>query len=268
MKVDMPKVFKSPLVILSSLLTIIFLFWTMQLTFTNTRETLSNFLYNPAPLYFIGAILALIGVSQTKLSSTMGKMLIYAALAFVSYGIANLIWGYYNIVAHIEIPYPSLADVFYLLYYPFLGIAFGYLLSILGLKITKRLMLEVVGIFIVAFALVFFIIMKPDFSLGEPVTLQVILDILYPLADVGIVTLVYIGFRLFGGKMKSTLLFFLIGMTMEVVSDILFTKASDAGSYFNGSVYDFIYIIAFYFMILGTSSIVRSFTAPVDTQTA
>jgi hypothetical protein len=259
----MATLFKHPIVIISTILLILLTIWTILIVRSGLGNTTFNYLYSPVAslLYFLGAFAAILGIRAVTLKSTAGKMLTSIALAYTFYGIANLSWGYYTLILKVEIPYPSMADIFFMLYYPFMAGTFLYLFTMFDTKITTQIIIESIVAFSISFFIIFFLIIRPELPKGGAISLQNILDIAYPFFDVVMVTLVYLGIRVSSGKVRSVLPYFLFGVGLEVICDLWFSYATNAGTYVNGDTNDLAYMIASYSIVLGIVSVVTSFSA-------
>ena len=257
----MARLFTFPLIRVAFVFLLGFGIWTAAIYVTHSSRSSLNYLYSPAAavFYFTGAALAITGVRKVTLQSTAGKMLGSLAAAITLYGLADFLWGYYTIVLKIPIPYPSLSDALYMLYYPFMAAAFFYLYSLFGSVLTRRKILESLGVFIVSFILIFFVIIRPELPQNGHLTSANIFDIAYPFFDVVLVTLVFLGIRISSGKIKTVLPYFLFGLGLEVASDLWFSRATEAGYYVNGGIIDWGYLLASMSVFLGIAAVIRSF---------
>ncbi|OGG31359.1 hypothetical protein A3A63_02235 [Candidatus Gottesmanbacteria bacterium RIFCSPLOWO2_01_FULL_46_9] len=254
--------FLSSLSVGVTLYVIILALWTTGLTLLGgDHQSLYHYLYNFAAsiLYFLGMITAFRSASWFRTTSTVGKMLLFTGLAFLLNGLANITWVYYNIVLAVELPYPSWADLFFILYYPALAMSFIQLLRMVKPAMTKRRILETIGLFLFSFVIVYLLI-RPELPAGQ-ITFVNILDLLYPLGDVTLMTLALLGFRLAGDKMRSILPYFILALLFDVVTDILFSYTSKSGYYFNGSIIDFMYVISAWLLIAGTIKLIHNLSA-------
>ena len=66
----------------------------------------------------IGTGLISFAVSKMYWSDIFGKAYLFLGIAFTMYGLGEIIWIYYETVLY-EYPYPSIADVFYFMLFPF-----------------------------------------------------------------------------------------------------------------------------------------------------
>src|SRR3990167_5536108 len=96
--------------------------------FTQNKE-------NTDASYLFGALYALIALAGSLLgffyiargwggfSSSVGKAVSFLSLGLFGLAFGQLVWSYFNIVAKIEIPYPSIAYFGYFSIVPFYGIS-------------------------------------------------------------------------------------------------------------------------------------------------
>jgi len=105
----------------------------------------------------------------------------FLALAFLSNGIGEGLWGLFTVVLHIE-PFPSAADIFFLLYYPFILIG---VLSFPFVPIRRRerivLWLDLAIVLIASIMVFWYFIVSP--SLPGETGLSWVLAIAYPVGD-------------------------------------------------------------------------------------
>lgn len=145
----------------------------------------------------------------------------FLALAFLSSGIGEGLWGVFSNVLHIE-PFPSLADIFYLLYYPLILIG---VLSFPFVPIRRReqiiLWLDLTIVMIASAMLLWFFIVSPNIA-GET-GLRWVLVIAYPVGDLltfaGVLALIQ---RDTEKLVRGTLVFLAVGMLATTIADTTF----------------------------------------------
>lgn len=185
----------------------------------------------------IGVLLASIFAIQVWLSNTDDEFLNMfwglLALGLVFWAIAESIWLYLSFV-YSEIPFPSLADLFWLLGYIPIIAAFVRRNSQLQVKQTptQRLInILVAALFITATG---FFVIWPTIQAFDPTKiLESLLNIAYPLADLTIIILVLsLFFSTQTGRFSVTwqlLGFGFLGMT---ISDLMFSYGDWNGIYY------------------------------------
>ncbi|MFY3741546.1 MAG: hypothetical protein HMLIMOIP_002003 [Candidatus Nitrosomirales archaeon] len=133
----------------------------------------------------VATTLALIVVCRQKLSGIFGRSYAFLAGGLVLYLIAEVLWGYFSIGLGIEVPFPSLADTFWLAAYG----PFGYgLFSLFRLysKQGKSQMkaLAVVSLSVAAFSSYYILQLLSVSDLTEPdAAIAVAISIAYPILD-------------------------------------------------------------------------------------
>ena len=183
------------------------------------------------------------------LNSLVGKAIIFLSFGLIMEWLAVTIWSIYNIWYKVEIPYPSLADIFYFMIIPLYSIAMIYLAkasgAIVSLKELKnKLNAVLVPCFMLLFAYYLFLRQGIDFS--RPIKL--IFDLGYPLGyaitlSIGIVTF-FATKNYLGGQMKKIVIFLLIAYFIQFIADYGFLYTAKEGTYYNANWVDLLYTVA------------------------
>lgn len=189
--------------------------------------------------------------------STMGKAITVLSLGLLAQEFGQLIFSYYNIFLHIEVPYPSVAD------YGFFGSVILYIIGISLLakasgvkvslkKISSQIQVILIPGLILLFSYVFFL-KEYEFDLGK--SLQIILDFGYPLGEaiyISIAMLTYsLSRNILGGVMRSKILFLIVAFVMQYIAEFNFLLQSNNGTWVNGGYGDYLYFLAYFIMTLG-----------------
>ena len=80
-------------------------------------------------IYLVAGILGIVYSRRLGLASIFGKAFVSVGGGLISYGIAQFVWVFYNVFSNVEVPYPSVADIFYLLFYTLTFLGFIFLLQ-------------------------------------------------------------------------------------------------------------------------------------------
>lgn len=174
------------------------------------------------------------GVSIAILATGFANLLFFAGNAF---------WGYYNLVEGIEVPYPSLSDVFFILMPICYAVAVGSLLQIYKLS-TKFSTIAIAGlVFIALVAVVFSTVGKPEVSNELPFW-ENFFNFAYSLSDA-----VYVGLGVSllivaGGKIYKGILAWVLGMFLITAADFVFTQRAAAETIWNGDIADQLYTLS------------------------
>lgn len=229
------------------------LIWSATLYLEPTHTTIFNYLYNISyGLSFgIAGIISFLYIKKYPLNIFIWRTVILSTCFFF---MAQLIWVYYNTVLQSEVPFPSLADIFWILFYI---TNIGMTLSIFkSLKIgySYRNLLEIIFIFGILFTISnSFVAINTDFS--ESSQIVNILNVMYPLFDSLLVAFFLIIIRSSEGRFKPALLFFTTAFFAFTIGDSLFTYQTSLNTYWNGNFVDAIFAISGYFYSIGIFSL-------------
>ena len=145
--------------------------------------------------------------------------------------LGEMSWSFYSLVLNVPIPYPSVADVFYVGGY--IPLFFGFYLYVAYFKpaITRRSVTLVVAAILVSAFAVFALLLNPVLSLEEEL-LTWFFDFAYPLLDLALLSVAFLGLTLLvKGNLGGSRLLFTIGILLNVFADMLFSYTTARGSY-------------------------------------
>jgi diguanylate cyclase (GGDEF)-like protein len=148
-------------------------------------DTLRTTISDLAPLPLELAAVAVLGVTARRASrgrERQGWTLL--ALAFAVYGLGDLIWGVLEVGLD-QSPFPSVADAFYLAYYPLLAaglLRFSRRVTERSQKLRNRL--DIATVVLGGFIVVYYVLLGPTLQASEPSALATALSIGYPVGDV------------------------------------------------------------------------------------
>jgi PAS domain S-box-containing protein len=197
-------------------------------------DLIANLLSFPPSL--LASVLAWGVTAQKSLSTPLRRAWFILGLSFFMFFIGNLIWAYLQLVLGIE-PFPSIADIFYLAFYP-LGL-WG-LLSLPSAPHNRRerltLWLDLFSVLTVASMFVGYFIIIPTAATSSNDVLAQLIAPAYPIGSLlmigGILAVLY---RRPSANTQSALSYLLIGMLFFVAGDITFGYTSLVGTYTPGN---------------------------------
>ena len=212
------------------------------LLFQNSDKGMpANYLFNAlyATLFLIGGIYGLIKTNAfSKKDPDLGKTFLYFGIAMAFYALGLFVWVYYNLILRVSIPYPSFADVFFVLFYPTAIMGSHYLIKYLKSRVKVGTMVQGSLFFVVFFSIIYFFLTQT--SLIDRTSVEgAILDILYPLGDASLAALgvtILVAER--GLNNFKSLLFFTFGFITLALADTLFSYLSSHNLYWNGDISD------------------------------
>lgn len=192
--------------------------------------------FSNAPIGFLAAFAAWRVVADRQLDRGVRRAWLILGLAVFSSSLGEAFWFLYDAVLKVQ-PFPSLADAFYLPFYPlvFLG-----LLAIPNAPVSRearaKFWLDLAIVMAVAGMFVWYFIVAPTLTETEGDLLSQALAAAYPIGDLmamaGVVVLV---FRRINATTRRALLIFSCGLIFTLGSDLYFAYASLFGDYAPGS---------------------------------
>lgn len=188
--------------------------------------------------------------------SVMGKAVLMFSFGLFAQVFGQISYAYLSFYRHIEVPYPSLGDVGYfgsvLLY--IYGV--WLLLHISGAKIhlgtlkNKILVLAVPALMLVAAYYLF--LQGYEFDWSDPI--RTFLDFGYPFGQAIYISLAILTYLLsknvLGGIMKPKILFILFALLVQFLADYMFLFQTSRGTWTNGGLNEYIYLVAYFLMTL------------------
>lgn len=197
--------------------------------------------------------------------SSMGRALFFLSMGLITWGYGELIWSYYNFIAHTEIPYPSWADASFIVSWPLWAIGMLYLGKATGAKFgLKRkggkllaLVIPVLTI-IISYHLIVNIAHQGVFEVDGDLN-KIFFDLAYPIFDVVVLTiaaLIYgLSFKYLGGKYKFSVLITLLGFVINYIADLGFSYTTTVETFYNGNWVDLMFATAMFMLSFGITNL-------------
>jgi two-component system, sensor histidine kinase PdtaS len=223
---------------------IVMTLWAFVLGFIPEKTSILNYLFNLCAgfIYLTGGLYGIFGFFKKVAQGNLRKAFFFIGCGLTSYSTANFIWFYAN-TQHISVPYPSLADVFYVPVFAFfIVLGFFYLFSMYAQMITPRIVIQAILIIIISGIAILGILDKPDLSSIS--FMARLLNVAYPLVDTILLSLILIIARVSGGNLQRGVKIMLLGFCIQVIADILFTYRTAHGIYWNGDIADYFYALS------------------------
>lgn len=185
---------------------------------------------------FIPAIAGASLVKRYGLKGSWPTSFVALTAGLLLYAIGETIWLFLEVVQGIEIPYPSIADVFYIAgYFPMIAGMALYMIPFRSPVATSKIPI-VLGVAVLATALSFYPLLQP-LIMSESDLLTKALDIAYPALDIVLIALGITGVTIFfTGKIGKAWLLISIGIVLWSISDVLFSYTTLLGIYYSGHV--------------------------------
>ncbi|MDQ3099657.1 MAG: hypothetical protein M3Q44_07985 [bacterium] len=230
-----------------------------------------QFAFGLIPL--IGGITGMIRAHEWGLfKSKVGIALACISAGLITWGIGQMFWSiYYNVILGIEVPYPSLADIGYILSWPLWSIGIIHLARATGAHVSLKsmmgkLLLFIVPIIFIALSYYLLIVVARDGTITDlsESYAKIFFDLAYPIGDVVILTLAVLIFGLsinyLGGKYRISILTLLLGFVINYIVDFAFSYTTTQETYYNGHWVDLLFPTAM--MLIAVA--VNNFSTEVD----
>ncbi|MGP8126145.1 MAG: hypothetical protein ACLQEQ_09855 [Nitrososphaerales archaeon] len=159
--------------------------------------------------------------------------------------VAEITWAVYYFAIRVAVPYPSIADFFYVGgYFPMLaGLAiYGRTFS---KAMSRRRLAASLAVICVAAIMALSFVVPLELS-TSPTFLKALTDLGYPILDLALFSLTVLALAIFiTGSIANWWLLFGVGSVLYVIGDEFFLYQVAAGSYYNGSLDDLIFILGY-----------------------
>lgn len=231
-----------------------------------TIQSLRLFTQIPlAVIPFVGGILGLQNaIAWGGKKSVMGRSSLFLSFGLITWASGMVAWNYYIFFTNIEVPYPSFADVGYVLGLFCFVMGISILAKAVGVKFALRniqgkILLFVIPVVVSMISIYLLIDIARGGVLFDPSTgyLKLSFDLLYPLGDVVILTVTtliyFLSKNILGGAYKTPVLVLFTGFCIFYISDFMFSYTTTIGTYFNGHLVDFLFTTAMFVLSLGLS---------------
>lgn len=166
-------------------------------------------------------------------------------VGFLLWFIGEFTWGFYALYLGVEIPYPSLADVFWLVAYPFVLMGTVSFVYPFRSAIRRRNIIPSLAVSALATLVVGVVLVLPTLSFSED-TITNIVSLSYPILDIVFLFVSITGVTLFwGGRIARAWYWFTAGAGIMAIGDILFSYAVANGTYYSGDPLDLLYVFSY-----------------------
>jgi hypothetical protein len=199
----------------------------------------------------LSAFFGLLVVLKLGVRGRFGWVQLGLFLAVFSWFLGDLVWGIYEVGLGVPVPYPSLADIFYLAgYFPaIIGVALFLKVFSRGLSELKLAVASLVGLMIIG--LTYSFLLNP--LLSNPTGLLTkAFDVAYPTLDAILLTLTVVMLLAFEGAPAATPWFWIsVGIVLTTIYDISFSFGTLQGWYYSGHPIELLYAWGYVSMGLG-----------------
>jgi serine phosphatase RsbU (regulator of sigma subunit) len=190
-------------------------------------------------------------------------------LGILCYVLGQMGFTYYDLVLRQAPPFPSFADIGYLIEYPFflLGIL---LLPSRPIPVASRTRVVLDGLMIMTAALTFswYFVLGPVVQQGTETTLAKVVATAYPLADIVLIAcLVILALRPGEHALRPAVRLLALGLGLVVVMDSIYAYQTLNETYVTGTLFDVGWPVAFMILGLGAFAVRLAPEAPPPDET-
>ncbi|MEM1566426.1 MAG: hypothetical protein QW510_05010 [Candidatus Bathyarchaeia archaeon] len=222
--------------------------------FQNYYPEFMHLFSNAFPPVISGGAVIVSGLSLErywrKAKGPFSKAWFYFTLGLFFWFMGEAIWAGYTLVLGVEVPYPSIADVFWLAgYIPFF-IALYLYVKIFGCALTKKTLAASMVTTIVLTIIVTGVLLVPVLGAEEDLLVEVA-DFAYPLLDLALFSVAHLGLILFWkGKLGKPWFLINLAIAMDTCADILFSYLTAHNAYYCGHMLELLYHFSYLLFML------------------
>lgn len=207
-----------------------------------------NVMYIPVTITLFG--FSIINFRKYGRVGKHGVAWLFFTIGTGAWFVAESLWMIFDLILHID-PFPSVADIFYILGYPMILIFSIYYLIPLKKAITKKMYLAGATIAIIVLVPTIYITVSENFE-SDFNYLDEIVSITYPVLDAAILIPSTIGvFLFFRGEVNFSWTMILLGIILMSVGDTAFYFIESAGEYYTGHPMEIAFFWAYLLLLFG-----------------
>jgi len=209
---------------------------------------------NAFPLFIAGAavITAVFGLKRYwgGFGSKLTQVWIYFAIGIFFWFLGELTWAIYVFLLKISMPYPSVADSFWLSGYILLFLALTAYLWLVKPAISKTVLVAASSLVLIMGVLFSYFLVTPALMQETNLTAKTI-DVAYPTLDFIMLALSITGLIvLVKSRVAKSWILFNTGILMTAIGDSLFSYATAHNTYYEGHPLELFLHFGYLFFIL------------------
>lgn len=185
-----------------------------------------------------GLAIACVGLAIASTSGRQRLAWVVLAAGLVSWFVGDVIWALYELALNVEVPFPSAADLGYLLYYFFTFFVLLILPTGNGGATLARLFLDGLLLAVSLFALAWVSGLDAVAAAGATDRVSFALLLFYPLADVALFTMAALMLARAGPGQRLTISLLAFGIAALAIADSLYVYLNTSGTYMSGNLID------------------------------
>lgn len=214
---------------------------------------------------FVDLLVVLTLFYATARSLKYGKKVQFAwmfiTFSFIFYTVGDVVWAILELGIY-QSPFPSIADGFYLIFYPLFAIGIYYLSSFSFTKTEKLKIFLDMGIIIISVGLIFWtFLISPILASGGDSFANTI-SVIYIIGDFLLFFVLLRGIYSKYDEGSMPLLFLSMSLLVMIVTDIIFAVQTSQGTYVSGGFLDTGWIISF--VLVGLAAFLQATPEKLD----
>jgi len=237
-----------------ALLTIVYVLLVVVYAVTPPEDILTVSAVIYPPIAFVPCLLYLLSAKRVGFSweDKFSVLVVFNALGSFFWLIAEIIWCYYyNLALGVEEPYPSEADIFYIVAAIFVVIGIAIYIHNLYQdmkgEITKREITISALFTAILTAIIAGLLSYPLTTYAaEEELIVVCLDITYIILDILMAVLIFVGMLLIRGRIGKVLFLFLLSALLVIIFDVAFAYLDLMELYYDGHPIELLDIASYF----------------------
>jgi hypothetical protein len=247
------------------------LVWWIVMAVTKTKFTEWNYWYQVllAIIPLLGGLFGFMNSAKWGgLKSRLGQATFFLAAGLTTWGLGQCYWSYATIRQLTEVPYPSWADVGYIISWPLWTAGIILLALAAGARFTIRKhaplklytwVLTLAAIIIAGSYYLLIVVARHGLALEGEGPMRLFFDLAYPIGDVVILTIaaltVTVLFRYLGGRYRATIGLIIGGYALNYLTDFTFSYVTTAETYYNGHFVDLMFPTVMAILSIGLATL-------------
>ena len=224
------------------------LYFTILLAKPSILDTFTDF--SVAVLSFLPVISGFHLVNRYSLDSPFGKCFAFLTAGSSLWFLGEALWPVYTRILKVNMPFPSLSDLFWMSGYIFMGLGAYIIFTIFNPIYVLKRRIILLTLLLIAVSSVVTLILTPKIYKAPP--LNLVIYNYYLIADIVVLGLLSTVYRVFrGGKISKAWLILTYGITIILLADLFFNLATSIESETYLLFSDLIYMNGYSLLALG-----------------
>ncbi len=205
----------------------------------------------PIPMALCAAVFAWQASKSAGLAHRVGLAWRFVAFGCASWFVGECCWFYLEVVRHTQ-PFPSVADAFYLSFYPLMFVG----LTMLPVPRARRgdrltLGLDIATVMIATVMVVWYLVVGPTVESQHDSLLATVLSLAYPAGDLILVLgVARLLLRRPTRQLSRPLWFLAVGVGLLFVADVAYARLSLSNTYAPGTLPDELWLAGLFLLVL------------------